>query len=250
MHPHLAHHQPAPERLRADDSRIEVLARARGQRGSQDVARRVDRVGAGEHHRLAVERLLHHRQDLAREARLPGAQDHGGVLVVGPVGHQGAHAFEVDAIEHPIVERAHYHAVTAVELAPRFVGIVLDQERRHLGALELVEERRNRRPGLVDQNRALLQLRRRLRKTRLEALLEHRDQVEREDQEDQEDADELEQDHEQDGHRVAPGRIPAVAGRRQGLGRELETLQEGSRLALQRAHHHHVDHGRRHDQSR
>jgi hypothetical protein len=62
------------------------------QRRAEDMTRRVGRRGAGEHHRLAMERLLDERQDVAPEPGLAGAENERRVAVVGAVRDHAARA--------------------------------------------------------------------------------------------------------------------------------------------------------------
>ena len=96
---HLAHDQPAPERLRADDARVHPFARARRERRRQHLARSEDTVGAGERERLDVLRLLGDGEDLAFVSGLARGDGHRRVLVVGAVGDDRAHAAQVEAVE-------------------------------------------------------------------------------------------------------------------------------------------------------
>ena len=72
LDPHLGHLQVAPELLDPAYPRADADRSAGGERRAQDVARREDGRGAGEHHGLAVERLLDQRQDRRRGSRAGG----------------------------------------------------------------------------------------------------------------------------------------------------------------------------------
>ena len=175
-------------------------------------------------------------EDLASKAELPRAQDERRVLLILAVGDERPRVRQpadvervvIGAREDDVVFALHHRACT------RFVD--LDDERRHVLALQTFHECFHGRRETIDDHVIAQTLVRDTRQAWFEALGQEGDEVDRNDEEDQEHPDELHHDHEDDHGRMLPARVRAVPGRRQRLPRPLQRLPECARLSFEPRH--------------
>jgi hypothetical protein len=151
-----------------------------------------------------------------------------------------ARALETAAEEVVVVEATQDHGQPAVPQAPPERLVRLEHHAGDLLALEVVDQRRDRRPVAKDQDEALELVRHQPRQALLEAALEVGNHEHRKQQEDEKDPEELHRDHKGDHDRMPPLVVVPIAGGGQRLGGPGQALPEAALLPLEQLHPQHV----------
>ena len=239
-HAELGHADPRAEQVPALGRRADAPARPRGQRRAQHMVGREHLGGADLDHRRAVQRVVGQGEQRPGEAMLAHQQRAGGVGVVVAVGHHRARFLH--PLQHLgfLAHVAVHHGVATVAQAAGEVHVFFEDHEGAVGALELRQQRLDRRAVAVEQHLAL-HGRQHVLQADLELVLEERQHQERKDQEHQELPDERRDDHVRRHHRMVPAVVGAVTGVGHGFRRPLQALQERARLPLQVVHAQHVE---------